>query len=162
MKYILALAVAITSCGGPEEPEVGWRPLEGTEYLTPKYGLSFWWVGPGGAYSTPEAAGEAIDKAYQEWVGLDVVRYPDSNLSLQSRLQAIQGINIQLFTGSAVRGLDASGDVYTLGIYWPWQRQIDTAMATPYHYDEWLKIYTQGLEQLKHEWSHVLRGAGHD
>lgn len=156
----LALLALLIGCGGPQEPQVGWQPLAGAEHLAPKTGLSFWWVGPGGAYATPEDAGRAIDAAYVEWAAIDLAKW-GGNLDPWTRLQTIRRIDIQLFTGSAVVGNTTDLSLHTLAIYWPWQHQIDAAMAAPYHWDAGLGVWSVGLQCLRHEWSHVLHGAYH-
>jgi len=156
----ILLVALLAGCGGVQEPKVGWQPLTGTEYLTPKKGLSFWWQGPGGAYATPEAASQAIDDAYTEWVAIDQAKF-GGNLSPIARLTAIQRVDIQLFTGSAVVGNDTDLSTNTISIYWPWQYQIDAAMDAQPHEDKGLGVWSVGLQCLRHEWSHVLHGAYH-
>lgn len=155
------LCTFIAGCGGVEDPEVGWRPLEGVPYTTPKYGITFYWVGAGGAYWTPEDVSAAIDRIYFEWLQFYEARF-GFGLNRFQLLHVISRQKIQLFPGSRIRGNTTDPSVHTLGIYWAWEHQIDTAMGTPLHLDAWLGIYTEGLEQLKHEWLHVLRGASHD
>ena len=156
MRTLLVLVLA--GCGGPIEPEIGWRPLMGEEHLTPKKGISFWWCGPCGSYTTPEEVGKAIDDLYVEWLALDLERF-GGNLSPSARLSAIQRIDIQLVNDWKVSGNGHDG--YTMGIYWPWQHQIDIALAGPLRLDPWWGMLSEGLQGLRHEWSHVLHGAYH-
>lgn len=142
----LPLIIALTSCGGPQEPEIGWQPLTGTEYVSPKNEIHFWGRWSGGAYV--------------EWASIDFAKF-SGNLDPFTRLQAIRGIDIQLFTGSAVTGNTTDLNLHTLAIYWPWRHQVDAAMAAPYHWDAGLEVWSVGLQCLRHEWSHVLHGAYH-
>lgn len=147
--------LGVAGCSGVKEKEVGWRPLEGTRYSTTYWGLPFYWVGPGGAYGTPQEVGDAIDKAYVEWMDYYKQRWADME-EWELRF-ATYNQNIQLFTGGAVRGDSTDFDVDTLGIWWWEHNQIDVAMDAPYHWDGAMSIYTQGVEVLKHEWSHCAR-----
>jgi len=153
-----ALLFAI-GCGGVIPEETGWRPLTGTPYVTKRHGLTFWWVGPGGKYSTPEEASDDIDRIFLEWCPIYEARWGFA-LSRQQREAHLQRIDIQLFSGQKVRGNGQEGHV--LGIWWPWEHQIDTAMAAPYHWDAGMNRWSEGLENLIHEWSHVFQGAYHD
>lgn len=156
MRY--AVALLLVSCGGPVEKSHGWQPLHGDQYITPKYDLTFYWVGAAGAYQTPEQAAQAIDAAYFEWQSLYEARWGYA-LDRFQRQQAIQRISIQLFADWRVPGNGDPG--HTLGIWWPWERQIDSAMLAPYHRDLGLDRWSEGLENLMHEWSHVLQGDYH-
>lgn len=158
MKYLRFSILFILGCGGVVEQDVGWRPLEGDPYVTPKYGLTFYWVGPGGKYQTPEETASAIDAIVIEWHQIYEARWGFS-LSRDQRVAAIRRVDIQLFQSWKIRGNGHPGHTY--GIWWPWQHQIDVAMATPAHLDTGLNVWSEGLQVLRHEWSHVLQGAYH-
>lgn len=156
MRY--ALALLLLSCGGPVQEEHGWQPLQGTSFVTPKYGLTFWWVGPAGKYATPEIAADEIDRLLYEWFQIYEARF-GFGLSRFSRQEYLQRIEIQLFADWKVPGNGDPG--HTLGIWWPWEHQIDSAMLAPYHWDAGLNRWSEGLENLMHEWTHVFQGAYH-
>ena len=160
---VASLASVVTlllSCGGVGEKDHGWQPLHGTSYVTPKYGITFYWVGPGGKYQTPEEVSSAIDELIPDWYQIYEKKFGFA-LSREQRLSMIQRIDIQLFRGSAIRGNTGSWSVDTLGIWWPWNHQIDVAMAAPYHWDTGLDVWSEGLQVLRHEWTHVLQGEYH-
>ncbi len=158
MKYTLTLLLA--SCGGPADKPHGWQPLRGDLHVTPKYDLTFYWVGAAGAYQTPGEAALAIDQAYLEWQGMYLSRWGGTLYPHQLQ-QAMRRITIQLFASSAVVGNTSDWSVDTLGIYWPWQDQIDVAMAAPMHWDAGMNCWSEGLQVLRHEWTHVLQGEYH-
>lgn len=158
MRY--ALALLLVSCGGPADKPHGWQPLHGTPYVTPKYGLTFYWVGAAGAYQVPEDASKAIDAIYFEWQNMYLSRW-DSNLYPFQVHRAIQRVSIQLFASSAIIGNTSDWSVDTLGIYWPWHSQIDVAMMAPLHWDAGMNCWSEGLQVLRHEWTHVLEGEYH-
>lgn len=162
MKTVIgvALSLLLLSCGGPADKPHGWQPLHGSQHVTPKYGLTFYWVGAAGAYQTMEEAAKAIDAAYFEWQGLYEAKWGYA-IDRFRRQQAIQRISIQLFASSAIIGNTSDWSVDTLGIYWPWQHQVDVAMAAPLHWDAGMECWSEGLQVLRHEWSHVLQGAYH-
>ena len=156
----LVLLWALSSCSLFQGAEFGWRPLTGTAYITPKHGLVFCWVGPGGKYLTPEQTADEIDKILDEWFPIYEARW-GFGLSRDQRRDHLQRITIQLFQGERVRGNSDNPELHTLGIYWPWQFQIDAAMAAPKHTDGGLNIPSEGLQVLRHEWCHVFQGAYH-
>jgi hypothetical protein len=152
-----ALMAAFMSCGGVEEEEYGWQPLHGEKHVTAKNGLTFYWTGAYGQYQTAEQASLAIDEAFLEWHQLYEAQH-GFQPSRAVRTQHLQQISIQLFADWKVPG---NSEAYEYGIWWPWQHQIDSAIGTPHHYDPYLGIHTQGVEQLKHEWMHAVTGQGH-
>lgn len=155
-----AVAGGAAGCARVDAPEVGWRPLTGVEQKTPNYWIPFWWDGPGGAFSTPEEAGIEIERVHAAWMKYYDERWGD--MEDWELLMATIYVDIQLFTGGTIRGNDPSGDTHTYGIFWYDHNQVDVAMATPYHWDRSLGIYTQGLEVLIHEWSHCARAKRND
>lgn len=155
VRGLLLFGLAASGCSGVDEPEVGWRPLEGVQFKTPSYGIKFWWVGPAGGFNTPEQAGIEIERVHSEWMKLYKEKWGD--LEEWELLMASIYVDIQLFASGAIRGNTGDRGVHTLGIWWYDHNQIDVAMAAPYHFDAGLGIYTQGLEVLKHEWTHCAR-----
>lgn len=158
MRFTIALLLASCS-GGVDDKEVGWRPLEGVEHKTPNYWIPFWWIGPAGSCSTPEEAGVEIERVYSDWRKEYIAKWGDKeNWQL---ILATYKVNLQLFPNTGIRGNSTDLGIHTLGIWWYDHNQIDVAQAAPYHWDPALGIYTQGLEVLKHEWTHVVRGLYH-
>ena len=155
MRLLFCVLLA-TGCGGPVDEEYGWQPLHGERHVTVKNGLTFYWTGPYGRYTSAAQVSLELDEVFIDWLELYEVQH-GYQVSRQLRTQAMQGIAIQLFADYKVPG---PSDKVEYGVYWPWEHQIDTAMGTPYHWDAYLGIHTEGLEQLKHEWTHVLAG-GH-
>ena len=154
-----SVALLLLGCGGPTDKEVGWQPLQGIEHKTPNYLISFWWIAPAGGVNTPEEAGVEIERVYVDWLREYAAKWGDREE--WRLLLATLYVDIQLFPDSGIRGNDPSLDVHTLGIWWYDHNQIDVAQAAPYHWDSALGIYTQGLEVLKHEWTHCVRGWYH-
>lgn len=155
-----ALLKGCSKVGVPEGG--GWQPLHGTRYKTPRWFLEYWWTGPGGGIATPEEAGILIDSIYDEWQEFYMDKWgrAEGLIGYEIILDTYK-VAIQLFPGSAIPGTGYSLHYTTVGIWWYDKNQIDTAMATPYHYDAALGRYTQGLEQLMHEWTHCTRGWWH-
>lgn len=160
MRVALAALLIPLSCMQADGPEYGWRPLEGARHETPKHKLVFYWTGPGGIHATPESAAAQIDVLLDEWHQLYEARW-GYNLNRWQRRDHLRLFSIQLFQGERVRGNNPDGDTHTFGIYWPWQRQIDAALAAPRHWDSGMNVWSSGLQVLRHEWSHVFQGAYH-
>ncbi len=154
-----ALALLLFGCGGPVEPESGWQPLHGAAYVTKNFGFTFYWVGPYGKYQTPEETGVEIDRLFWvEWCPAYEARW-GFGLSRQQRQAALQRVSIQLFADWRIPGRGDPG--YTMGIWWPWDHQIDSAMGAAMHWDAGMNRWSEGLQNLIHEWSHVFQGEYH-
>lgn len=154
MKALLAALLILAGCS-QRTVSPGWQPLAGTQHFTPK-GFEFWWLHQTSRYLTPEAAGLAIDEAYEEWFTYYINRWGGVELFLLPKLLAVK---VQLWPYGEVPG---NSEERELGIYWIEHGQIDVAMKAPLHLDSWLGIYTSGIEVLKHEWTHVIRGPNHE
>lgn len=158
LKFGLLAAAPVVLPGGCYRTTIksGWQPLAGKEYMT-RRGLSFWWIHGTILYPTPEIAAEEIDRIYVEWNAWYTVTYNDQQpWQLLSRTLAV---DIQTMPWPRIPGND--DNAFTLGIYWETHKQIDVAMRAAYHWDPTIGQYTRGLEVLKHEWTHVIRGNFH-
>ena len=156
-KVSVALLLLIAPWGCYQRTvEPGWQPLFGTQCWTPK-GFEFYFYAGSPLYPTPEAAGEAIDRIFMEWAVWYQATYGDA--WSYTLLPKVLPIVIQLFPFSEIPGNDE--DAVEIGIYWIEHAQIDIAMRARYHWDPAIGLYTQGLEVLKHEWTHVVKGAFH-
>lgn len=154
----LPAVMLLSSCGGVDETEVGWRPLHGTPHVAPKTGFTFYWVGPSGKYLTPEQTATEIDTLFFDWCAVYEARW-GFGLSRDQRKNHLQRIKIQLFQGNEIPGKSAKD--HEIGIYWPWEHQVDVAMDAAHHWDRGLNMWSEGLQVLRHEWSHVFQGAYH-
>lgn len=134
----------------------GWQPLSGTQHYSPK-GFEFWVIAQTSLYPTPEKTGLEIDRIFSEWASWYQATYGDQWIF--TLLPKVIPVAIQLFPFREIPG-NYEGEV-ELGIYWQWHNQIDIAMKAPYHWDPAIGLYTTGIEVLKHEWTHVIRGNYH-
>lgn len=156
MKTLSAAVLLLVGCS-QHTVEPGWQPLGGTEYLTPR-GFSFWWMHGTSRYRTPEETGLEIDRLYVEWNAWYTAKYHVAQP--WTLLAKLLTVDIQLMPWSEIPGNDE--DAVEVGIYWEEHRQIDIAMASRLRYDGWIEAWSSGIEGLRHEWTHVIRGASHD
>lgn len=133
----------------------GWQPLAGEEHFT-RRGFSFWWLHGTARYPTPEIAAEEIDRLYVEWNFWYTSTYGGNPWQLLIRLQAV---DIQLIPWSEIPGNDE--ELVEVGIYWNTHNQIDIAMRSPMRFDATIGFWSSGIDGLRHEWTHVIRGNFH-
>jgi hypothetical protein len=157
----LVAAVAASGCSGPIDEEYGWQPLHGEKHTTPKSKFVFYWVGPYGLYQTPEDAGKAIDEAFFEFYQMYQARHireGTRQLAIYQVQDWLRGTDIQLYADWKVPGASKN---YEYGIWWSYNNQIDTAMGAPMHWDSYVGAWSEGVQNLRHEWMHLTFGEGH-
>lgn len=155
---LCAIIAAMLGGAGCYEHTVkpGWQPPFGERHYSPT-GFEFWFPGGTSLYPTAEKAGLEIDRIFTEWAAWYQATYGDEWIF--SILPKVLPVTIQLFPFREIPGYYE--DFVEVGIYWEIHKQIDVAMRARYHWDPAIGLYTQGIEVLKHEWTHVIRGPFH-